>query len=200
MSLSCSMVVQMFCMYCGKSVTGMLSLIRSTFLVLSAKNFFKSSIPRSQFCFYLYCSFDGKKNIFNSKTSANLTWALSAGLGILLQASSTLAMSFSLSASGFSFFSTKSRTTKTICFGLSDPKSFRFSSRITSNIYSWAPLKVPICWIQILIRRVCEMAKAKREFLLSIFYIIFSLLSFLHAHLSRYPPHPKLRCWMQIRH
>jgi hypothetical protein len=121
-------------MYCGKSVIGMLSLIRSWFLVLSAKNFFKSPIPRSQFSFYLYCSFEGKKKTLRSKTSANLTCALSAVLGILPQASSTLAISFSFRASGFSFFSTKSRTTKTICFGFSDPKSLRLSSRITSNI------------------------------------------------------------------
>lgn len=168
--------------------------------MLSTRNFFNSPIPRSQFSFYLYCSLEGKKKTLSSKTSANRTCALSAGLGILLQASSTLAMSFSLRAYGFSFFSTKSRTTKIICFGLSDPKSLRLSSRMTSSISSWAPLKVPICWIQILIRRVCEMAKAKREFLLSIFYVIWILQSFPHVSLSHCPPRPRWRCWMRTPH
>lgn len=71
---------------------------------------------------------------------------------------------------------------------------------MTSNISSWAPLKVPICWIQILIRRVCEMAKAKSEFLLSIFYFIWRIQSFPHVSLSRYPPRPGWRCWMRTPH
>lgn len=140
-------------------------------LVLSTKNFFSYFIPRSQFYFSLSCILEGKKNTFRSNISWSLTWDLSAGFGILLQASSTFAINFYLSAWGFSFFYTKSRTTNIICFGFSDPNSFRLSYNITSNIYNWAPLNVPICWIQMLIKSVWEIAKANNEFRRSTFWI-----------------------------
>lgn len=131
MSLSCSMVVQMFCMNWGRSVTGMLSLMSCLLLVLSMRNCLRLLMLLSQFSFSRYCNLEGRKNTCSSNTSAKFTCDLSAGLGILLQASFTLAMSFSFSACGFSFFYTKSRTTNTICLGFSDPNSFRFSSRMT---------------------------------------------------------------------
>ena len=166
MSLSDFMVPQMFYMYRGRSFTGMLSLTSSLFLVLSARNLFRVPMLLCQFSFYLSCSFEGRKKTFSSKTSSSLTLALSAGLGISSQAFFTLNISFSLQAYGFSLFSTKSRTTKTICLGFSLPKSFRLSSRMTSSIYSCAPFHVPTWWVHILISRVWEMAKAKREFCL----------------------------------
>lgn len=181
-SLSASIVDHIFYIYRAKSVTGMLSLINSWFLVLSTRKVLSWAIPRSQFYFYLYWSLEGRKKTFNSKTSSKRTCVLSAGLGIFYQASWTFAMSLSFKATGFYFFSIKSLTTKTICFGLSDPKSLRLSSRITSRISNCDPLKVPICWIQMLISRVCDMEKAKREFLRSIFLINYELLFFLLAN------------------
>jgi len=178
----------------------MLSLIKPWFLVLSTRKDFSWAIPRSQFYFYLYWSLEGRKNTFNSKTSSKRTCDLSAGLGIFYQASLTFAISFSFSATGFYFFSIKSLTTKTICFGLSDPKSFRLSSRITSRISNCDPLKVPICWIHMLISKVCEMEKAKREFLRSIFFINYLLLFFLLAHWSHYLRHQGLLYLMETRH
>lgn len=162
--------------------------------VLSTKNFLRSAMPRSQFSFSRSCSLEGRKKTFSSNTSDSLTCDLSAGLGILLQASSTLAINFSLSASGFSFFSTKSLTTKRICLGLSEPKSLRLSSRMTSSISSCAPLKVPICWIQMLMSSVCEMANANSEFLRYIFCISPPVPSAPTARWSRCPPHPRSRC------
>lgn len=166
MSLSAEIVPHMFYMYWGRSLTGMLSWTNSLLLVLSMRNFFRDAMPFCQFYFSLYCSLEGRKNTVSWKTSSSLTWALSAGLGIFVQASLTLSINFSLRASGFYLFSTKSLTTNTICLGLYVPKSFKLSSRITSRIYSCAPLKVPICCIHILMRRVWEIAKANSEFFL----------------------------------
>ena len=161
----------MFSMYRGRSLTGILSLTSYLFFVLSAKNFLRLAIPFYQFSFYLSWSFDGKKKTFSSNTSSSWTLTLSAGLGISSQAFLTLKINFYLQASGFSLFSTKSRTTNTICLGFSLPKSLRFNYRMTSNIYSCAPFHVPTWWVQILINRVWEMAKANKEFCLSIFWI-----------------------------
>ena len=130
-SLSDSIVFQMFYINLGKSLTGMLSLMSSWFLVLSTKYCFRLAIPRSQFCFYLSCNLEGKKKTLRLKTSSNLICDLSAVLGIFSHASLTFAFSLSSNAKGFSFLSTKSRTTKIICFGFSEPNNFRLSSRIT---------------------------------------------------------------------
>lgn len=126
-SLSASIVFHIFYIYWAKSVTGILSFIKPWFLVLSIRKDFSWAIPRSQFYFYLYWSLEGRKKTFNSKTSYKRTCALSEGLGIFSQASLTFTISLSFRAVGFYFFSIKSLTTKTICFGLSDPKSLRLS-------------------------------------------------------------------------
>lgn len=135
-------------------MTGMLSTTNYLLVVLCTKNFLRAATPFCQFSFSLSWSLEGRKNTVSWNTSSSFTCDLSAGFGIFSQASLTLSMSFALRASGFYFFSTKSLTTKTICLGFSLPNSLRLSSRIISNISSCAPLKVPICWIQILMRRV----------------------------------------------
>lgn len=126
-SLSASIVFHIFYIYWAKSVTGILSFIKPWFLVLSIRKDFSWAIPRSQFYFYLYWSLEGRKKTFNSKTSYKRTCVLSEGFGIFSQASLTFTISLSFRAVGFYFFSIKSLTTKTICFGLSDPKSLRLS-------------------------------------------------------------------------
>ena len=145
MSLSDYIVCHMFYMNFDMSETGMLSFISYSFLVLATRNVLRAFIFQFQLSFYLSCSLEGKKNTVSSKTSLSFTWDLFAGLGILFQASSTLATNFCFKASGFSFFSTKSLTTKTICFGLSEPNSFKLSYKMIYKISNWAPLKVPIC-------------------------------------------------------
>ncbi len=117
MSLSDYIVFHIFSMYWGRSETGMLPLTSYLFFVLLTKNYFNEPILLSQFAFSLYWSLEGRKKTVSWNTSSSCTWVLSAGLGILSQASLTFATNFSFRASGFYFFSTKSRTTNTICLG-----------------------------------------------------------------------------------
>ena len=164
MSLSASIVSQRFFMNCGTSYIATLLLITYWFSARTrrwSRRRATSSAKSSG-----SSSFEGRKNASSLKRSTSWICSFPGGFLMLSQAYWTLENIFYLSPSTFSLPLQKSRTTKMIFFGSSVPNSRRLSSRMISRMATWDPLYNPICWIHRLMRRVWDIARANREFLL----------------------------------